>query len=180
MEFNTRIVVTGFKPFAKYLINSSWEAVKVLKEKKEDVHCKELTVDFQAAHYEITNLLLENPSDILLLTGLADQKKIRIEKNAKKPVQLENIQGPSFLTGSWPWEENIRALNSMGIPSTISLDAGSYVCESVYWSALNFRREHGYPANVAFIHVPVLSTKWSADSIADALAISLNCLIEIA
>ncbi|MEE2715754.1 MAG: hypothetical protein VYD34_07115, partial [Verrucomicrobiota bacterium] len=51
----------------------------------------------------------------------------------------------------------------------ISGDAGQYVCESTYWTLLNFRDQHDSPENSAFLHVPPLSTDWTAEEIAGGL-----------
>ena len=176
METALKYIVTGFKPFAGHPINASWEAVKLVKTKRNGAHIQEMTVDHLSAHAEI-NLLLENtPCDILLLSGVSPYHVIKMELQATKPIELSHISGPSLLRGNWPWKENLSALNESGIPAETSQDAGKYVCESIYWSALNFRRINGYPQYVSFLHVPVLSPQWDENKIAGAMVLSLDLL----
>lgn len=168
------ILVTGFQPFGRYAINSSWESVKVLSTMRSDLKTSELTVDQLTAHVEITSLLYEQHYDILLLSGLADYDEIHLETLANKPPELAEIAGPALLEGHWPWQDSLALLHAKNIPVLLSADAGKYVCESVYWSALNFRLMNGYPKYVGFFHVPVLSNKWTTNKIAHALSICLD------
>ena len=172
MSTHHNIIITGFKPFSRFDINSSWESAKAAKRKRNDIHIQELTVDHLSAHHEVMELLSKNHCDILILSGLADYDMIKLETRASKPQELSLIEGPPELNGHWHWKENLTVLNRLGIPASASDNAGAYVCETSYWSALNFRRLNGYPNYVAFFHVPVLSPVWNEEFISDALILS--------
>src|SRR5882757_5836128 len=140
-----QIIVTGFQPFSVFPINSSWESAKVLYQQQNHISIKELHVNHVIAHNEIYSLLKSSKCDILLLSGLADYDFISLETRAFKPIELQFIDGPQVIKAVWPWEKAIHSMLSLNIPAITSQDAGKYVCESVFWSALNFRRINGYP-----------------------------------
>ena len=171
---SANIILTGFRPFNIYKVNSSWEAAKELSIQRKNIITEEIEVDFQAAHQQVTGILQVHHPNIMLLTGLADIQHIRIEKVARKPTALKKVGGPPLLRGNWPWIETILEFEKENIPCDFSEDAGSYVCESSYWSALNFRYENGYPEYVCFIHVPVLSKLWNAKKLAAILSLSID------
>ena len=97
---------------------------------------------------------------------------------ARKPIELSDTPGPDMLHGVWPWEENLHGLRRLGIQAEFSNDAGAYVCECAYWSALNFRRLYGYPLCVSFFHVPVINEQWNEGLLSDAVLLSLDTAIQ--
>ena len=48
-------------------------------------------------------------------------------------------------------------------------DAGKYVCDTTYWSVLDFRKRRGFPEHAAFLHVPPVSEVWTVDAVARAI-----------
>lgn len=170
----TKILLTGFRPFSVYPVNSSWEAARLVKESDDAVTIKELTVDHTAAHVEIISAVQSLKPEILLLSGLADRGCVALETIARKPTALSFFEGPDVFAGRWPWKETMASLAASKIRFTVSEDAGQYVCESVYWSALNFRNLHGYPKFVGFVHVPLISEAWPVTGIAKALHVVLK------
>lgn len=174
MNTKPNVMVTGFEPFSVYPVNSSWQAAKLLEDAENNIRIKELKVDHAEASRQLLTLLQSGKPDILLLSGLADRAEICLETKACKPAGLAPVEGPDVLYGVWPFEEALKALKRLNIPSRISENAGNYVCESTYWSALNFKRINGYPAFVGFLHVPVLSGGWTTASIAAAMTVLID------
>jgi pyrrolidone-carboxylate peptidase len=172
-----QIIVTGFQPFSVFPINSSWESAKVLYQQQNHISIKQLHVHHLIAHKEINSLLKSSKCNILLLSGLADYNFISLETRAFKPVELQFIEGPQLINGIWPWEKAIRSMLSLDIHAMASQDAGKYVCESVFWSALNFRRINGYPKFVGFMHVPVISQEWDTNRIAKAMEVTIEAAL---
>ena len=172
-----KIVVTGFQPFDRFAVNPSWQVAKRLKAERSEMVIKELTVNYRVAHEELTALLETHPCDTLLMMGLADRGMLKLETIAWKPPQLAHIEGPALLRGHWNWQENIRALHAQNLTAVLSSDAGSYVCESTYWSALNFRANHHYPRSIAFLHVPLTDAYWTLESLLHAASLSLDAQV---
>ncbi len=165
-----KILLTGFEPFAEFEVNSSWQAVKELaKEKNPQFICECLPVDHHAARERLIDLLQSHQPRTCLCTGLAKGTQFRLEKQARKPGQFNKLKGPDAYTGQWPWDAALQSFQTSNLPAYISGDAGQYVCESTYWTLLNFRDQHDSPENSAFLHVPPLSTDWTAEEIAGGL-----------
>jgi pyrrolidone-carboxylate peptidase len=56
-------------------------------------------------------------------------------------------------------------------PARLSDDAGRYVCDTAYWSALTLAPR---PRAVAFLHVPPLGPDWPTARVAAAVAACLD------
>ncbi|MDO4918768.1 pyroglutamyl-peptidase I [Kocuria sp.] len=61
------------------------------------------------------------------------------------PDRLESRIDPAALT---------RAVRDAGVPAEISSDAGAFLCNAVFWTAL-----HGTDLTAAFIHVPAVRSR---------------------
>ena len=162
-----KILLTGFEPFAEFKVNSSWQAVQKLASKRNPQFiCECLPVDYHAARDQLIHLLESYQPYICLCTGLAAGDTFRLEQQARKPSQFSDLKGTDSYTGQWPWDEAMQSFQAKDLPAYFSEDAGRYVCESTYWTLLNFRDQHGYPEKSAFLHVPPLSENWPVDKIA--------------
>ena len=165
------VLLTGFEPFGKHRVNSSWEASRLVrKEMAAHVIARRLPVDYLAARERLYVYLARHRPAICLCTGLTSSPLSGVERLARKPVQFAEIEGPEVLYGAWPWDEAEEALRKAARPAILSEDAGQYVCESTYWALLAFRLQFGYPAYAAFLHVPPLSPDLTAETIAAAVS----------
>lgn len=170
-----KILLTGFEPFAGFEVNSSWQAVQLLaKENNPQLICGCLPVDYLAARNQLLHLLKSHQPTTCLCTGLAKGNTFRLERLARKPEQFEDLEGPSLLTGQWEWDNVMQSFQAKNLPAYFSEDAGQYVCESTYWTLLDFRDHNEFPKNSAFLHVPPLSEDWSAGKIATGMATMLE------
>lgn len=153
------VLVTGFEPFRQYTVNSSWEGVRLL----ESVPHACLPVDHGAAAARIGALIDHHRPRVVLLTGLAAGAVPRIETVARRPAGMD---GPALRRGRWPFARAVAAIR----PARLSSDAGRYVCETAYWTALGCKG----PRRVAFLHVPPLSEVWTPRRIARVIAACLR------
>jgi pyroglutamyl-peptidase len=163
-------LLTGFEPFQQWTINSSWEvAWRVAGALGGPVVARRLPVDYHAARAELLRLLQELRPAACLCMGLTPAASFCVERRARKPVQFDGVPGEADLPGAWPWEALVASLGKSPVPVCLSEDAGQYVCESTYWSLLDFRRREGHPARAAFLHVPPLSEQFPVDVLAAAV-----------
>jgi pyrrolidone-carboxylate peptidase len=93
----------------------------------------------------------------------------RIERRARRPIALAKPEGEAELQGHWPWEEMSAELMRAGVDAKDSWDAGQYVCESTYWSLLDFRVNTGFPEFAGFLHVAPCSDVMPLERIAQAV-----------
>lgn len=158
-----KILLTGFEAFGQHRINSSWEAVRIAGPRLgAAVITERLPVNRLAAARALTALLRQHRPDACLLTGLAGGNMMRIELFARRSRVLAGPDAPGRLSGSWSVAEAALSLRLSGLPVRISRNAGRYVCDSTYWALLQFRQTNGWPRDAGFLHVPPLSTRFTA------------------
>jgi pyroglutamyl-peptidase len=169
-------LVTGFEPFAEHRTNSSWAALEHLRSSwSADIVTLRLPVDHRAAHESLRRALDELTPMAVLCTGLAKGRTFRMERRARRPVQLEREGAAPLCQGRWPWDEMRDALQSAHVEVSESFDAGQYVCESTYWSLLAYAGRttpeppSEPPLFAAFLHVPPLSDEHPVERIAAAV-----------
>ncbi len=184
------ILITGFEPFGGSDINPSWEAVRLLPDVVEGVEIARLRLP--VIYGEAARLALEEArrlkADAVLCTGVASGR------NAVTPELLainwrmaslpdaagvcyegERIASdqPAALMTSLPVKDMVRAIGAEGVPARLSLSAGAYVCNDLYWHMLLSEQQSGCPA--LFVHVPDMETV-SAESAARALTTCIAVL----
>lgn len=164
-----RVLLTGFAPFGNWSVNSSGEAARMLAAATPELAMRILPVDHDAAGLALDAALAAVAPEILLLTGLADAPRLRLEVVARRPAH--RATGAEALHGVWPWAAALDAIRATGAPARLSRDAGRYVCETAYWRALSAARP---PRLTAFLHVPPLGPDWPAARIAAAVAACLD------
>ena len=178
MDLETdQILLTGFEPFAEFMINSSWQAARLVTAKgKQNLISECLPVDHHASREKLFYLLQSYRPKICLCTGLAVGEHFRLELMARKPEQFADLNGANLYRGQWPWEKVRQAFQEEKLPIKFSEDAGQYVCESTYWSLLDFQDRHNFPTRTAFLHVPPLSEKWTTEKMAKGMQVMLESL----
>ena len=174
------ILFTGFEPFGGDAVNPSWEAVSLLPERiaGEPVIRLRLPVVYGKAGELLREAVCREGPALVFCTGLAAGRKAvtpelvalnwrmaAVPDNAGALYDGELIEpeGPAALRTALPVKRMIAAVKEAGLPCALSLSAGSYVCNDLYWALLRLRGENG-PDGI-FIHVPgtdVLSPEESA------------------
>lgn len=172
MDTHRRILVTGFQPFLGEVVNPSALLLDWLKvDFKDDVETILLPVSFQEAPKILQKQLIDQEYDLILLLGQAGgRSKVNLERVALNWIETEYPdedgylpqQGMIFsdesmaLLTSLPLSDWKNQLVQQGLPVEISLSAGGYVCNYLYYSALRMQQRRGVTLNVCFIHVPFL------------------------
>ena len=151
------ILLTGFEPFRQWPVNSSWEAVRHLAERRGDLSTERLPVDHELAAAAVRALIDRARPEIVLLTGLADDPVPRLERLGRSgPLPVDG--GPTERHGRWPWAAARDRVAANGLPLRLSDDAGGYVCDTTYWAALGTE----VPL-VAFLHLPPPGPDWTPE-----------------
>jgi pyroglutamyl-peptidase len=167
-------LITGFQPFRHWTENSSELAARALAAARPGLAVAILPVDHVAAPQALAAAAAQARPRVLLLTGLADEPRMRLEILARRPAHVAD--GPAALRGLWPWAAALDAMRATGAPARLSEDPGRYVCETVYWAALNA----GHAALTAFLHVPPPGPDWQTARVAAAVAACLDAGIAAA
>jgi pyrrolidone-carboxylate peptidase len=163
-----RILVTGFEPFGRWSVNSSWEAVRHLAGRHRGVRAECLPVEHFAAAEAIRELVARGAPQVVLLTGLAADPVPRLERLGR-PGPLACAGGPPVRRGRWPWRAAHARIAARGLPLRLSADAGGYVCDSTYWAALGTSAPL-----VAFLHLPPVGPTWTPARSALAIEAALE------
>jgi len=126
----------------------------------------------------ITDLLLDLQPDLCLMLGQANGYAalsvervainlcdFRIPDNAGiQPIDEPIVQdGPAAYFSTAPVRAVVDAIRAAGIPANLSLSAGAYLCNMVYYVALHVCATRRLPTRCLFIHLPSLPAQSSAD-----------------
>jgi len=163
-----KTLVTGFEPFGGSDRNPSAELITRLV---GEVITVVLPVEFDAVRKLVPNLLAEHrPTHVVCLglsgcaTGLTLERvainliDARIPDNAgEQPVDRPVVPGaPAARFSTLPVKAMLRAVQATGIPGELSLSAGSYVCNALFYHVLHAAA--AFPRDIrprcGFIHVP--------------------------
>ena len=171
----TRLLLTGFEPFASHPENPSAAAAQALHGAGLgggwEVHAALLPVEPGAAAAAVSRLLTEQRPSAVLLTGLAAGRPqvtlervalnvmdFRIPDNAGALYRDEPVVrapgAPAALLSTLPLRAVVAAWREAGIPGDISNTAGLYVCNAVLYRALHELAAESAAVPCGFLHVP--------------------------
>jgi pyroglutamyl-peptidase len=82
----------------------------------------------------------------------------RIPDNAGNQVEDQPIEpnGPAAYFTSLPVRKIFTALKANGIPTELSLSAGTFICNQVIFTLLHYLKEQDLKIPAGFIHLPAL------------------------
>ena len=182
------ILSTGFEPFGGAQVNPSWEAVQCVPETVcgRRIHRLMLpTVYGRAADMLLAEIRRVQP-EVVICCGVAggregvtpelvaiNYRQSRIPDNAGQSfagVSIDPASDAAFMT-SLPVNGMVEALRRAGIPAYLSLSAGAYVCNDVYYALLRSEAELGHHG--LFLHVPAAEVV-NAEQAARAIVLCLE------
>jgi pyroglutamyl-peptidase len=163
----SKILVTGFEAFDKSTLNPSAEIVKALK--GDDLVSAILPVVFGQASAQLRELIdLHKPSAVLCLGLAVGRSEITPERIA---INLENARiadnagnqpleqrimadGPDGHFSTLPLEKMVASMKAAGIPASISLSAGTFVCNHIFYVLQDYLKDSSIKSG--FMHVPLM------------------------
>lgn len=170
----TTVLITGFGRFPGAPFNPSGPlALAVAKRRRPTfadlrraVHIFETS--YAAVDRDLPKLLAQHKPDIVLMFGLAARTPfVRIETRARntmsilfpdvggfRPVNRAIAPGMPDARGNAPFGRLLGAARASGTKSRLSRDAGRYLCNYVYWRALEASRSGTL---TQFIHIPPIA-----------------------
>ena len=163
----SKILVTGFEPFATSSLNPSAEIVKALK--GDDLVTAILPVVFGQASAQLRELIdLHKPSAVLCLGQAEGRSEMmperiainlddaRIADNAgNQPLEQRiTADGPDGHFSTLPIEKMVASMKAAGIPASISLSAGTFVCNHIFYVLQDYLKDSSVKSG--FMHVPLM------------------------
>lgn len=170
----TRVLVTGFEPFAGSRVNPSAEVASRLA--GTAIAGIELSIEIlpvvgvTAGKRLLAAIGRTRPDAVVLLGEHGESPAIHLERvalnlrdyripdNAGKVVTDRPIVagGPDAIFATLPLRKMLAAVVGAGIPGVLSNSAGTFLCNEVLYVALHHLRSSRRPVPCGFIHVPSL------------------------
>ena len=166
----TRVLLTGFEPFGTATSNPSGEIVKQIS--GDNIVTAILPVAYAQSAERLLELIAEHNPDVVICLGQAEGRtQITPEKvainldDARLPdnagVQRSDVKilndGPDAYFTTLPVKEMIDAAKAAGVPASVSLSAGAFLCNHVFYVAQN--KFAGTKVRSGFIHVPLMDSQ---------------------
>jgi len=166
------ILVTGFEPFGGEAVNASWEAAHRLDGWRQDewiAVAHRLPCAYDASVAEFVRAFERLRPHLVMMTGQAARRGVicveRIARNRDSATAPDNrgvlrnevasVAGaPEILEATAPVADVARAICETGFPARISANAGGYVCNHLYFGALNYLRAGSQETPAVFLHLP--------------------------
>jgi pyroglutamyl-peptidase len=167
-----KILATAFGPFGGRKENASSLALAGLRKVFPEIRTRILPVDAVVAPSRLKQAIRLIQPDVLLMLGEAGgSKEIRLETTAWNELdfRIPDIAGRQYasrairadaahsLPSTLPLREIHARLNSMGHPVSFSGDPGRYLCNQVFFCALDHLGHSGIAIPAGFIHLPLES-----------------------
>lgn len=168
----TTILITGFGRFPGAPFNPSGPLALALAKRRRPaldgirraVHIFETS--YAAVDRDLPKLIGRHKPDIVLMFGLAARTPhVRVEMLARnvrsilfpdvtgyRPDERAILRGKEHQRGAAPFARLRAASQARGVHTRLSRDAGRYLCNYVYWRALEASRSGTLLAQ--FIHIP--------------------------
>jgi pyroglutamyl-peptidase len=169
---NTRVLVTGFEPFGGASLNPSQLLVEELAKEKllgVDLKTAILPVEFDRAAEILLAKINEISPSVVICFGQAEGRSAitpekiainlddaRIADNSgdlRKQQEIE-VGGADGHFSTLPVEKMVLAINEAGVAASLSLSAGSFVCNHIFYRMQQALLGRGIRSG--FVHLPLV------------------------
>jgi pyroglutamyl-peptidase len=164
----TRLLVTGFGPFPGSAVNPSAEVARRVADSPRwrlvgaEAQAMVLPTAYSSIEGVLVPALRKGGYDAVLMIGIAGRaRRIRVERRAanrastlspdasgRRGARLGLGPGPAHRIAAASPGRALRHLRRHGLPGGVSQDAGRYLCNACYFSAL------AEPLPALFLHIP--------------------------
>ena len=165
-----RILLTGFEPFGNATTNPSGEIVKQIS--MENVFTAILPVAYTKSAEHLLALIAEHNPDVVICLGQAEGRtqitpeKVAINLDDARLADNEGVLrsdvkilegGPDAYFSTLPVKDIVEAIKAKGVPAAVSLSAGAFLCNHVFYVAQN--KFAGTHVRSGFVHVPLMDSQ---------------------
>ncbi|SMF15002.1 MULTISPECIES: pyroglutamyl-peptidase I [Paenibacillus] len=188
-----KLLLTGFEPFGGEPINPAVEAMRRLQGRVigsfEIVGLELPTVFGQSTERLLAAVQQHEPAVVIALGQAGGREGISFERIAvnlndaniadnagNQPVDEPVVpEGPAAYWTTLPVKRMVDRLRNEGIPASISLSAGTFVCNHLFYGLMHHLAVTGKSIRGGFIHVPYLPEQ--ADRHSGAPSMTLDQLV---
>jgi pyroglutamyl-peptidase len=165
-----KILMTGFEPFGTASANPSGEIMKQIS--GDNIVTAILPVAYTRSAERLMQLIAEHNPDVVICFGQAEGRtqitpeKIAINLDDARLADNDGVlrsdekildNGPDAYFTTLPVKEFAAAITAKGIPSSVSLSAGAFLCNHVFYVAQN--ELAGTKVRSGFVHVPLMDSQ---------------------
>jgi pyroglutamyl-peptidase len=170
-----RVLLAGFGRFPGAPFNPSAALAQTLARRRRPAlaglvrHTHIFATSYAAVDRDLPKLFADKPNIVLVFGLAARRPQICVETRARNAVSVLfpdasgyrptdaaiATGGPYARYGRAPFPRLVGAVRAAKLPARASRDAGRYLCNYVYWRALEHANEVGLL--VQFIHIPSIS-----------------------
>ncbi|KAA3656730.1 MAG: pyroglutamyl-peptidase I [Chloroflexi bacterium] len=200
-----KILLTGFEPFNKQPINPSQEIVKALADTQiegVELVTAVLPVDrFEGPDALMRAYIKNQPDGVVCLGEAGHRPAIAVERVAinlldfriedNKGVQISDKpimpNEPAAFFTTLPARKIVEDMQAAGVPSTLSLSAGAFLCNQVFYTLMQYLNKYQLEIPAGFIHVPrlpeqvvgirPLSPSMGLETMCKGIAIALETIV---
>ena len=166
----TKVLLTGFEPFGTATSNPSGEIVKQIS--GDNIVTAILPVAYTQSADRLLALIAEHNPDVVICLGQAEGRtaitpeKVAINLDDARLADNEGIlrndvkileTGADAYFSTLPIKEMVDAIKTQGIPATVSLSAGAFLCNHIFYLAQN--KFAGTKIRSGFVHVPLMDSQ---------------------
>ena len=166
----TKVLLTGFEPFGTATSNPSGEIVKQII--GDNIVTAILPVTYAQSAERLLSLINQHNPDVVLCLGQAEGRtqitpeKVAINLDDARLADNEGVlrndvkildNGPDSYFTTLPIKEMVDAAKAAGVPASVSLSAGAFLCNHVFYVAQN--KFAGTKVRSGFVHVPLMDSQ---------------------
>ena len=166
----TTILLTGFEPFGTATSNPSGEIVKQIS--GDNIVTAILPVAYAQSAERLLSLIEQHNPDVVICLGQAEGRtqitpeKVAINLDDARLADNEGVlrndvkileDGPDAYFSTLPVKDMLEAVKTRGIPAAVSLSAGAFLCNHVFYVAQN--KFAGSNVRSGFVHVPLMDSQ---------------------
>ena len=164
------VLVTAFGPFGGRALNASSLVLLELRKTLPEIRTRILPVDSVLAPSRLRQAILSiRPSALVMLGEAGGSTSIRLETTAwnRKDFRIPDIAGrmptgvpvragaAGSMASTLPLQAIHARLEKSGHPVAFSNDPGRYLCNQLFFTALDFLETNAMPIPAGFIHLPL-------------------------
>jgi pyroglutamyl-peptidase len=168
-----KALVTGFDPFGGEAVNASFEGVRRLPSRLGhlEIATAQLPTSYARALVALEAAINEAGPQIVLCVGQAEDRAALCVERVAVNVQDARIPdndgarpsdtpvvagGPAAYLATLPVRAAVAALHAAELPAEISMSAGTFVCNHVFYGLMHLAALRAQPFCGGFLHVPRL------------------------
>ena len=166
----TKVLLTGFEPFGTATSNPSGEIVKQIS--GDNIVTAILPVAYTQSAQQLLDLITQHNPDVVICLGQAEGRtsitpeKVASNLDDARLADNEGVvrndvkimdDGPDAYFSTLPLNIMVDAIKAQGIPAAISLSAGAFLCNHVFYVAQN--KFAGTNVRSGFVHVPLMDSQ---------------------